>query len=94
MLFQENRLYRGYSCRSDSSLCQAWPLAKLAGGLPEGEQAFLPLVPDFQSYRFQAGPQEEGIGKLQLGCRVQSGLQVVIGDPRPEVMDMMKPDVA
>src|SRR5271157_4041671 len=69
-------------------------LAEPAGHLAETEQDLFVLVPHLETHRFQAAPEGKRVGQLKLGGLVEAPLQVVVGYPWPQVVDVVKADIA
>src|SRR5579872_5689091 len=79
-------------------------MASLAGRpawlLPEKSQVaetdqFTSLfVPETEGERFETGKQSDRLHTLEQRVRVVAFLQIVIGNPRAQMMDVMKSDVA
>ena len=52
------------------------------------------FVPQSEGERFEAGDQRDGRHGLKQRLRLVAFLQIVIGNARTEMMNMMEPDVA
>lgn len=62
--------------------------------MTETNQAMLFLIPEAEGQGFEAAEQGYGRHGLKQRLRVVTSLQIVIGNPRAQVMNVMKPDVA
>ena len=52
------------------------------------------FIPETEAERLEAGEQRDRWNGLKQRLRLVTFLQVVIGNPRTQMMDVMEPDVA
>ena len=57
------------------------------------DQSVLLFVPETESERFETSKQRDWFHGLKQRLRLVASLKVVVGNPRAQVMYMMKPDV-
>ena len=70
------------------------PRGARGAGLAEGDELARVLVPELEPHRAQTVPQRQRRHVVEHRVVVVRGLEVVVGDPRVEVMDVVQPDVA
>lgn len=62
--------------------------------LAEGHKTLLLLIPQRQRHRAQAAADSQMGHALEQGVLIVAFLQVIVGNARAEVVDVMKADVA
>src|SRR5204862_8241961 len=60
----------------------------------EADQLFALLVPESEREGFKTSQQCDGLHALKQGIGIVASLQIVIGNTRAQMMDMVKADVA
>src|ERR1041384_4729978 len=62
--------------------------------VPVPDQLVAPFIPKTEGERFEAREQGDGLHTLKQRIRFVTPLQVIVGDPRTQMMDVMIPNVA
>src|SRR5882672_145611 len=88
------RLVLDFTAASWSMASHSVLLSSKISQVPVAYQFATLFIPETEGERFEAGKQRDRLHRLKQRLRFVALLQVIIRNPRAEMMNVMKPDVA